>query len=228
MRVAEIFQSKQGEGLWTGVVSVFVRVIGCNLRCWFCDTTYASWRSEEGEILSVEEIVARVLSYGSRHVVLTGGEPMLYSELIPLTRALAERRIKITIETAGTLELPVKCDLMSISPKLSNSSPWGAAESDLRLHETNRKRPEVVRRLIAAYPYQLKFVVDAPEDLIEVEEYLAELGGARNELVFLMPMATDAAQMHAKSEWIIPFATQHGYRYCPRMQLEWYGNRRGA
>ena len=228
MRVAEIFQSKQGEGLWTGVVSVFVRVIGCNLRCWFCDTTYASWRSEEGEVMTVEEIVARVLAYGDRHVVITGGEPMLFSELIPLTRTLAEKRMKITIETAGTLELPVQCDLMSISPKLSNSSPWGAAEADLRLHETNRNRPEIVRRLIATYPYQLKFVVDAPEDLIEIQEYLATLGNVQNGRVLLMPMATDVGQMRAKSEWMVPFATQRGYRYCPRMQLEWYGNRRGT
>ena len=228
MRVAEIFQSKQGEGLWTGVVSVFVRVIGCNLRCWFCDTTYASWRSEEGEVMTVEEIVARVLAYGDRHVVITGGEPMLFSELIPLTRTLAEKRMKITIETAGTLELPVQCDLMSISPKLSNSSPWGAAEADLRWHETHRNRPEIVRRLIATYPYQLKFVVDAPEDLIEIQEYLATLGNVQNGRVLLMPMATDVGQMRAKSEWIVPFATQRGYRYCPRMQLEWYGNRRGT
>ena len=228
MRVSEIFQSKQGEGMWTGVLSVFVRTIGCNLRCGFCDTTYASWQSERGEDLSVEEVLARVASYGGRHVVLTGGEPMLHSELIPLTRSLRERGLKITIETAGTLELPVHCDLMSISPKLSNSFPWGAQQQDIRLHEVNRQRPEIVQKLIDAYPYQLKFVVDEPEDLLEVEEYLQSLRNARPDRVFLMPMAIDVAQMRSKAEWIEPFAQKRGYRYCPRMQLEWYGNRRGT
>lgn len=228
MRVAELFQSKQGEGLWTGVVSVFVRMIGCNLRCSFCDTTYASWQAEQGEELSVEEIVARVERYGCRHVVLTGGEPMLYAEMIPLTKALSQRERKITIETAGTLDLPVVCDLMSISPKLSNSTPWGARDATVRLHETNRKRPEVVRSLLARYQAQLKFVVDEPEDLIEIEEYLAEIGDVPKDRVLLMPMAIDTQSMRAKSEWIIPYATPRGYRYCPRMQLEWYGNRRGT
>lgn len=228
MRIAEIFQSKQGEGMWTGVTSTFVRTIGCNLRCGFCDTTYASWQSEEGEVLSVEEVVARVLGYNGRHVVITGGEPMLHSELIPLTRTLADHGLKITIETAGTLELPVVCDLMSISPKLSNSYPWGATESNIRLHEVNRKRPNIVRTLLKSYPYQLKFVVDEPEDLLEVEDYLRELGEVRPDRVYLMPMAIDVAEMRAKAEWIVPYAGQRGYRYCPRMQLEWYGNRRGT
>ena len=228
MRIAEIFQSKQGEGLWTGVESAFVRSIGCNLRCWFCDTTYASWQSEEGEDLTVEEIVDRVDAYKIRHVVLTGGEPMMHAELIPLSRELSDRNLKVTIETAGTLELPVSCDLMSISPKLSNSSPWGASDATLRLHETNRNRPDVARKLIQSHPYQLKFVVDAPEDLLEVVEYVEKLECARKERVFLMPMATTVEEMRAKSEWIVPFAAKLGFRYCPRMQLEWYGNRRGT
>ncbi|MGI6401529.1 MAG: 7-carboxy-7-deazaguanine synthase QueE [Thermoguttaceae bacterium] len=228
MRIAEIFRSKQGEGMWTGVDSTFVRLIGCNLRCWFCDTTYASWQCEEGETLTVEEVVNRVVQHGTRHAVLTGGEPMLSAELIPLSRILSEHGLKITIETAGTLELPVTCDLMSISPKLANSSPWGAKDSDVSMHETNRQRPEVVRKLMAEYPYQLKFVVDVPEDLLDVEEYLESLGEVKAERVYLMPMATEVSEMHAREDWIRPFAARRGYRYCPRMQLEWYGNRRGT
>ncbi|MDD3590320.1 MAG: 7-carboxy-7-deazaguanine synthase QueE [Thermoguttaceae bacterium] len=227
MRVIEIFQSKQGEGLWAGVRSTFIRTIGCNLRCSFCDTTYASWRPEEGEDLAVEEIVGRAVLLGNRHVVLTGGEPMLYSELIPLTEMLAERKLKITVETAGTIHLPVKCDLMSISPKLSNSTPYDP-DSFVRLHETNRDRIDVVRRLVSEYPYQLKFVVDQPEDLLEIEEYLHRLGDFEKERVLLMPMSTDVTTMRLKAEWIVAYAQPRGYRYCPRMQLEWYGDRRGT
>ncbi|MDD3586277.1 MAG: 7-carboxy-7-deazaguanine synthase QueE [Thermoguttaceae bacterium] len=226
MRIVEIFLSRQGEGLSTGVESTFIRVGGCNLRCSFCDTPYASWENEEGEDLSVEEIVGRAILFGCRHVVLTGGEPMLYSEMIPLTRQLRQRHLIVTIETAGTLEIPVECDLMSISPKLSNSIPQEASGPILRLHESNRYRPEVVRHLVDHYEYQLKFVVDEPEDLLEVDEYLVHLGAVAADRVLLMPMAIDLATMREKAEWIVAYARKKGYRYCPRMQIEWYGNKR--
>lgn len=228
MRIVETFLSKQGEGLWTGVDSVFVRVGGCNLHCAFCDTTYASWNCDDTEELSVEEVVDRVLLFGARHVVITGGEPMLFSELIPLTRRLAERERKITVETAGTLELPIVCDLISISPKMSNSTPQGADEATVRRHEINRSRPEVVRKLIADYPYQLKFVVGEPEDLLEIDQYLAELKDFAPGRVCIMPMAIDVFAMHEKAEWITPYCRSHKYVYTPRMQIEWYGNRRGT
>src|ERR1700682_5741461 len=108
MRVAEIYRSLQGEGALTGTPSVFVRASGCNLRCGYCDTPYASWQPE-GEDLSVDEILEQVAALGTRHVVLTGGEPMLFAELIPLAGGLGALGRHITIETAGTLYLPVEC-----------------------------------------------------------------------------------------------------------------------
>src|SRR4051812_39944646 len=122
MKVAEIFHSVQGEGSLLGMPSVFVRTSGCNLRCSWCDTPYTSWRPE-GDILSTAEVLERVCNYRCRHVVLTGGEPMIAPELPSLTEALRTEGLHITIETAGTVEAPVTCDLMSISPKLSNSVP---------------------------------------------------------------------------------------------------------
>src|SRR4051794_8512532 len=124
MLISEIYCSLQGEGLLTGTPSVFVRASGCNLRCWFCDTPYTSWQPE-GEDWSVEEIVDDVRRQQSsiHHVVITGGEPMLFAELIPLTQRLQTAGFHLTIETAGTLFLPVECDLMSISPKLASSTP---------------------------------------------------------------------------------------------------------
>jgi 7-carboxy-7-deazaguanine synthase len=122
MKVAEIYKSIQGEGRLAGTASVFVRASGCNLRCWFCDTPYASWQPE-GQDYAVDEIIAEIEEWDCRHVVITGGEPMLFAELIPLCRELRRRGRHITIETAGTLYLPAECDLMSISPKLSGSAP---------------------------------------------------------------------------------------------------------
>ena len=122
MRIAEIYKSIQGEGLLTGEPSVFVRTSGCNLRCWFCDTPFTSW-SPEGRDVSVDDVVAQIEEWDLEHVVITGGEPMLHAELIPLCDRLGEQGRHITIETAGTLYLPVRCDLMSISPKLAGSAP---------------------------------------------------------------------------------------------------------
>ncbi|WP_436440803.1 radical SAM protein, partial [Enterococcus faecium] len=77
LRISEIFASVQGEGIWVGIPSVFVRVSGCNLRCVWCDTPYASW-NPEGPILELEDILTQIETYKIDHVVLTGGEPMLF------------------------------------------------------------------------------------------------------------------------------------------------------
>src|SRR5688572_29555683 len=209
MRIAEIYRSRQGEGLLTGTPSVFVRASGCNLRCWFCDTPYTSWEPE-GEDRSVEEIVAevqRLAAWGRlpachetstnsgrqdacptaiRHVVITGGEPMLFAEMLPLTGGLHAAGLHITIETAGTLFLPVQCNLMSISPKLASSTPsderagrWSAR------HEQTRHQPEVIRRLTGEYDYQIKFVIDTRADVEDVQDWLAEFPHIRRERVLL-------------------------------------------
>src|SRR4051812_43256401 len=121
--VSEIFYSVQGEGELTGVPSVFVRTSGCNLRCRWCDTMYASWEPE-GDLLSIPQIVAEVERHPAAHVVLTGGEPMVAKDLPELARALRQSGWHITIETAGTvLPAGIACDLASISPKLSHSTP---------------------------------------------------------------------------------------------------------
>ncbi len=242
MRIAEIYQSRQGEGLLTGTPSVFVRASGCNLRCWFCDTPYTSWQPE-GEDLSVDEIMRKVGAErvagdaangkhdnnAPRHAVITGGEPMLFAEMIPLTRRLGDEGFHLTIETAGTLYLPVRCDLMSISPKLSNSTP--TAERDRRWHrrhEQSRRAPDVVHRLLAEYPYQLKFVIDAPADCDEVERYLEEFPEVDRTRVLLMPQGIDMESLAARTAWLEPAAVDRGFRFCPRRHIEWYGHVRGT
>jgi len=278
MRIAEIFRSIQGEGRLTGTWSDFVRTSGCNLRCWFCDTPYAS-SAADGEDLSVEEIVGQVerleglpsemsaalryvspsetpptasdgspsemsapLRYASpsetpptktpptvRHVVITGGEPMLFAELIPLAAALRRAGRHITIETSGTLYLPVECDLMSISPKLSNSRPTDRQDPRwMRRHERNRHAPEVIRRLVAEYDYQVKFVVDTPADCPEVEDYLIEFPKIDRARAMLMPQGTTVEELAEKARWLKPYCVEHGLAFCPRRQIEWFGQQRGT
>jgi 7-carboxy-7-deazaguanine synthase len=228
MRIAEIYPSVQGEGLLTGTASTFVRASGCNLRCRFCDSPFTSW-TPEGADLAVDEILARVARLGNTHVVLTGGEPMLFAELIPLTAGLRAAGRHITIETAGTLYLPVECDLMSISPKLSNSTPTAAqAPRWPARHDRTRHAPDVVRRLIAEYPYQVKFVVDSRADCVEVEEYLSEVAEIERSRAMLMPQGTDAETLDRQAEWLEPYCHEHDLRYCPRRHIEWFGFVRGT
>jgi 7-carboxy-7-deazaguanine synthase len=207
---------------------VFVRASGCNLRCWFCDTPYTSWRPE-GRDMSTDEIVAQVEEWDSRHVVVTGGEPMLFAELIPLCERLRRIGRHITVETAGTLYLPVACDLMSISPKFASSAPPAKAESRWhRRHERERHRPEVIRRLITEYEYQVKFVVDTPADLDEVNRYMEEFPKLSRDRVLLMPQGADQEQLTARSEWLRPYCENEGLIFCPRKQIEWFGPVRGT
>lgn len=228
MRIAEIYKSIQGEGLLTGTESVFVRASGCNLRCWFCDTPYTSW-SPEGEDLAVEEIVRQARNFDCQHIVITGGEPMLFAELIPLTKDLAGQGCHITIETAGTLSLPVACDLMSISPKLSNSTPTLELAGRWRQrHERTRHAPNVIRDLTTRYAYQLKFVMDVPQDCQEVEQYLLAFPEIDPGRVLLMPQGVDLEQLQARATWLKPYCDKQGFRYCPRRHIEWFGMTRGT
>ena len=111
---------------------------------------------------------------------MTGGEPMLFAEVVPLCAALRDQGRHVTVETAGTIYAPVACDLMSISPKLANSTPTPRESPRWAVrHEAARHAPQVVRRLLGEYDYQLKFVVERPEDCREVEAYLAGVSPGR-------------------------------------------------
>lgn len=222
MKIAEIFYSLQGEGSLVGVPSVFVRTSGCNLRCSWCDTPYTSWKPE-GEERSLDEIIECVAAYPARHAVVTGGEPMIAPEIVELTGRLRARGLHITIETAGTVFAPVACDLMSISPKLANSTPEGSWAPQ---HDRLRFQPDVLRRLMAAYDYQLKFVVAQPGDLDEIQQMLDRLEADRGKVI-LMPEGVDAAVLRERGLWLAEIAKREGFRFSPRLHVDLWGNRRG-
>ena len=222
MRIAEIFYSLQGEGSLVGVPSVFVRTSGCNLRCAWCDTPYTSWKPV-GEELPLDTIMSAVAAYPARHVVVTGGEPMIAPEIVELTDGLRARGLHITIETAGTVFAPVACDLMSISPKLANSTPEGSWATQ---HDRLRFQPDVLRRLMSAYDYQLKFVVAQLRDLEEIQDMLDRLGADRGKVI-LMPEGIDAAVLHERGLWLAEIAKREAFRFSPRLHVDLWGNRRG-
>lgn len=233
MRISEIYRSVQGEGTLTGTPSIFVRTSGCNLRCDFCDTPFASWEPE-GPVLSVEEIMLQVLEIASadaglKHVVLTGGEPMLPVEMVELCEKLKRHAFHITIETAGTVDRELACDLMSVSPKMSNSTPdISRAGQWAEKHEQTRRRPEVVAALIGRSDYQVKFVVKTPDDLPEILEFLKDVPAIENEKVLLMPEGVSTDSLLEKADWLETICERHGFKLCQREHIFWYGNQRGT
>jgi len=229
MKISEIFHSIQGEGKLIGVPSVFVRASGCNLRCVWCDTPYASWNPEGGNH-TVAQIVEAVRAYHTRHVVLTGGEPMIMPEIVELCYRLHASGHHITVETAATVFKDVKCNLASLSPKLSNSTPHQREEGKFaHAHETQRINMPVIQQFIDTSPdFQLKFVVSDKNDLNEIEALLSELKNWKPEDVQLMPEGIDVLALQSRSGWIAEMCKKTGYRFSPRLHVMLYGNTRGT
>ncbi|HEX5245085.1 MAG TPA: 7-carboxy-7-deazaguanine synthase QueE [Tepidisphaeraceae bacterium] len=229
MKIAEIFYSIQGEGKLAGVPSVFVRASGCNLRCTWCDTPYASWEPE-GREMPVGEIIDEIAKYSSKHVVLTGGEPMIMADVEDLCQSIKQRDYHLTIETAATVYKPVDVDLASLSPKLSNSTPTERAGGRFaEAHEKNRLNVDVIQRFIeSSRDFQLKFVVSNEADLREIDEILSELRGWKPQDVLLMPEGVTQDELTSRADWIIELCKQRGFRFCPRLHIALFGNKRGT
>jgi 7-carboxy-7-deazaguanine synthase len=223
--VAETFASLQGEGMLAGVPSFFIRTSGCNLRCRWCDTPYTSWLPE-GERRSVANLVAEACASGLQHVVVTGGEPMLQREIRALTEELRRAGLHITIETAGTIDREIACDLLSVSPKTASSDPQGRwRDRHLRL----RTCLEPLRRLLQRYPeHQLKLVIQDADDLPEVMVLLDQVGPVARERVLLMPEGRSRDEVAQRAGLVAALCIEHGFRYTPRLHLPLFGGGRGV
>jgi len=230
MLIAEIFHSLQGEGELAGVPSVFVRTSGCNLRCNWCDTPYASWHPE-GKQMTVDGILAAVRAFPAKHVVLTGGEPMIAPDIHELAYQLQELGYHLTIETAATVPPNgIACDLASLSPKLAHSAPDARLDDAWRKkHEELRWQPAIVASWLAVRNYQLKFVVGAAADVDELEGMIRDTGCAvPPSKILLMPEGVTVEALRARAGWLSELCKARGYRYAPRLHIELYGNRRGT
>ena len=225
MVINEIFYSLQGEGFLAGVPSVFVRLAGCPLRCRWCDTKYA-WDKTAGAHYSVEKIVQTVQQWPCKFIVITGGEPMVNSGLPELVQRLKKSGKHITIETVGIAFVQdLACDLMSISPKLSNSAP---ADPELaKIHEDSRLDIAVLGELIDNYKYQLKFVVDSQADLSEIQQTIEKIANVSSERVMLMPQAGTRDELLAKSPMVADMCKRTGFAFCQRLQVLLWNNEKG-
>jgi 7-carboxy-7-deazaguanine synthase len=226
MRISEIFYSLQGEGFLAGTPSVFIRLAGCPLRCRWCDTKYA-WDETAGQHYSIEKIAQAVEQARSKFVVITGGEPMMNPDLPQLVQKLKASKKHITIETAGIAFIPaLACDLMSISPKSSNSTPDDPKR--VKIHEDSRLDIAVLRALIDGYSYQLKFVVDSEDDLPEIQQTIEEIGNVDLDKVMLMPQAATRDELLAKSPMVAELCKRTGFAFCHRLQVMLWNNKRGT
>lgn len=233
--ISEEFVSIQGEGSLIGTPSYFIRTTGCPLRCSWCDEPSTSW-APKGSRKMVSAIAARVAAAGLRHVVLTGGEPFAQLASVDLAYRLLAAGHHLTIETSGAVERAgLVADLLSISPKLSHSTPKRRGENLAARHNLLRHNPPLLRSLLeTALEWQLKFVVrvDAIEaDITEIEMLLAEVGVTRpadRARVFLIPEVVDPAALDAGLRVLAPHCLARGFRLGHRLHLSLYGNTPGT
>jgi len=232
--INEQFVSLQGEGLLVGVPSSFVRVSGCNLRCAWCDSPSTSW-TPTGTPVSLDAIEA-FCAAGPRHVVLTGGEPLLFAPIAPLSQRLRARGHHVTIETAATVLQPgLHADLVSLSPKLGHSTPHTRDPVWAQRHDARRRRIDVLRELMVL-PWQLKLVVRAHDagalalDLEEVDALVAALAidDAHRDRVLLMPECIDPVRLHADYAALVEVCRRTGFRLGERLHIALFGHRPGT
>jgi len=215
VRVLEIFASLQGEGINLGKPAVFVRLAGCPLRCIYCDTEY-SWDFNGGVEMSPEEVVRRAEELGVRgHVVVTGGEPLVWmrrglEELVCGLRRLGAVEVETSGVYAPTPELDACVDFYDVSPKLSNAG--------------------VKAFLSPFYPKSpkawFKFVVANAADVEEALVYVRERG-IPLERVMLMPMSKTPEEHAEVLRRIWDAAVRAGLRVTPRLHIVAWGNARG-
>jgi len=225
--ISEIFYSIQGEGKYCGTPSVFVRVGGCNLKCpgfgdKGCDSYYAVDRKYEKEWvkMSVEEIINEIKKYEKHnpHLVITGGEPMLYyKKLYPLVEYFKNQ---ITIETNATINIdfekyPKYKDVtFAMSVKLSNSG------------EEYKKR--VKKDIIKSYALNakksfFKFVIDR-----DLKEEIDDITKGIDLPIYCMPLGASKEELEKRAFFVFEFCLKNGFRYSDRIHIRLFGKKRGV
>lgn len=180
----------------------------------------------------IADLADEAAASGVNHVVITGGEPLLFDGVCELTARLDSQGQIITIETAGTHYQSVACHLLSLSPKLSHSAPPVETPGDWhRRHEDTRLNFKAMTQLIQEHPHQIKFVVDPEgerDDLAEIDELLASLPVVSPEKVLLMAEGRDPETLHRRERLLAPECIRRGWRLSPRYQIDLFGDTKGT
>lgn len=232
-----IFYTVQGEGPLSGVPSLFVRLDVCNLKCkWgetICDAHYTSW-NPSGTRVPLDELgseVSAALAYNNcRHLVITGGEPALQAEVVRYLARLDDGYsipLHSTIETNGTRFVENHgLSLICLSPKLRGSTPVGTQYE--KAHERMRWQPDEIKKWMRT-PYYFKFVINTPEDVVEVQTILKDVDQLLEpEHVLFMPQGINSQELWERGRWVAEECKRLGVRFCPRIQIDLYGNKPGT
>jgi 7-carboxy-7-deazaguanine synthase len=186
MQIIEVFHSLQGEGPLTGVRTTFIRTARCNLRCSWCDTQYSFG---PGRSRSVESLLAEVARHKTRHVCLTGGEPLLQGESVSLVEQLAGRGITTVVETGGSLDVAPYLEV----PRLILSVDVKCPSSKMEGRNLWANLPRLRSRDV------LKFVIADRKDYLYARRVVRGYHGAAT-LVFQPVWGTDAGRL---ADWVL-------------------------
>lgn len=210
----EIFYSLQGEGAQVGTPAVFLRLAGCNLSCTWCDTKH-SWGA--GMELSAEAVAQRLQAYSCRHLVITGGEPLLQQEELEQLLELLPADYVIEIETNGSMvpsrALRRRVDWWNVSPKLRHSGNDAGTALNFDALETFAELPNV----------WFKFVVQGEADWRDIDAL--ELPQHQ---IMLMPCASTRAELAAARPAVAEMCLQHGVRLGERLHLVLWDTKKGV
>lgn len=241
--INEAYKCVQGEGKFTGMPHLLIRLSGCKLRCQFansfCDTWHNSWKPEKGSF-SLDNIIELYKANPQiKHTMITGGGPTMHPELLQeLCRIAKTYNHHVTIETEGSEFVQTSADCISLSPKLTNSTPrpgtWmpylnrEVTIKDKEQHEKWSRNTEAMRELIQNHAdYQLKPVISSKEDLREFQELQYALK-VPNHKCWLMPEGLNAEVLQINRQWLVEFCADNGYNYTDRLHVVIYGDKRGV
>jgi 7-carboxy-7-deazaguanine synthase len=186
MKVNEIFYSLQGEGLWAGLPNVFVRTTGCNLRCSYCDTKFAYF---EGEELKIEDIIEKIKKYQSKHVCITGGEPLIQDDIYDLIDKLIKNNYSVSLETNGSMEILKLSSIDKILISLDLKCPSSNMQD-----RNNYNNIDYLRK-----NDQLKFIIKDKKDYVYAKRIIKDYKPDCN-IIFQPVWETDPKKL---ANWIV-------------------------
>lgn len=216
----EIFHSIQGEGVSLGTPCVFLRLAGCNLACSWCDTAY-SWNGTASGVRLAPEMAAElVLRHPCRHLVLTGGEPLLQQKALPALLRLLPAHV-VEVETNGTImpdaELLEHIAQFNVSPKLPHSGNEAA----------KTWKPDVLRRLADSGKAWFKFVVACEDDVKNVLRQASE-ANIPPERILLMPLASTRQELDTLRAQTVEWCLRYGLRFSDRLHIAIWDSKKGV
>jgi len=244
--VLELYRCVQSEGSRFGRPTIAVRTTGCTHRCYFgeggwCDSWYTSIHPEKGTFTFNDIIKMYDDNPHVKEMMLTGGSPTMHPALVnELTHFAHERGIIITIETEGSrfVETDYPIDLISLSPKFSNSVPVIGAvtpggkvvdEKMIRIHNMKRKNTEEIKKTLAFHKdYHYKPVWDGTEEnLKEIEEYRIELNVPKNK-TYIMPAGDTRDTLIEMYPKVFELCAERGYNMTGRDHIIAFDTERGV